>query len=126
MPPSLPNARTTQRAGAPPAVTGSPKRYAACLLKLSDLPDLHVRPLPALGALSASGLAVRIRRLVSRRVFASPALSRGMAAAVVVLLCVLVDARRRLPSLRRSSARTVLAVDLGMAFAMALMVTGVA
>ena len=44
----------------------------------------------------------------------------------VVLLCVLVDARRRLPSLRRSSARTVLAVDLGMAFAMALMVTGVA
>jgi beta-lactamase regulating signal transducer with metallopeptidase domain len=70
------------------AVTGSAKSYAACLVKVADLPLGGVSALPAPGALSSSGLATRIRRLVSRREFLSPAWSRGLATVAVVLLSV--------------------------------------
>lgn len=92
------------------AVTGSAKSYAACLVKVADLPLGGVSALPAPGALSSSGLATRIRRLVSRREFLSPAWSRGVATAAVVLLCVLslavggfrlVEAAAESPTVRR-------------------------
>ena len=70
------------------AVTGSAKSYAACLVKVADLPLSGVSALPAPGALSSSGLATRIRRLVSRREFLSPSWSRGLATVAVVLLSV--------------------------------------
>ncbi|MBI4478280.1 MAG: M56 family metallopeptidase [Acidobacteria bacterium] len=68
------------------AVTGSAKAYAACLAKLASLPVTPLRSLPAVAALSSSGLR---RRIV--RVLAAPAQmqrrgwwSAGMAAALVV------------------------------------------
>lgn len=71
------------------AVTGSAKSYAACLVKIAGLPLGGVSALPAPGALSSSGLLTRIRRLVSRREFLSPAWSRGVATAAVAMLAIL-------------------------------------
>lgn len=92
------------------AVTGSAKSYAACLVKVADLPLGGVSALPAPGALSSSGLSTRIRRLLSRREFLSPAWSRGVATVAVVLLsvlslavggCRLVEAAAESPAVRR-------------------------
>jgi beta-lactamase regulating signal transducer with metallopeptidase domain len=67
-------------------LSGSPKAYAACLLKLAALPSINVKPLPAVGALSSSGLAARVRRIVSARRFVSRRWSSNAVAASTVLL----------------------------------------
>jgi beta-lactamase regulating signal transducer with metallopeptidase domain len=71
------------------ALTGSPKSYAACLVKLAGLPLVGPTSLPVPGAVSSSGLRTRIRSLVSQREMASPAWARGVAAAAVALLSAL-------------------------------------
>jgi beta-lactamase regulating signal transducer with metallopeptidase domain len=68
------------------SITGSPKSYAACLVKLANLPLGSSEPLPAPGVLTPAGLRGRIVRIVSRRDFATPSWSRGAATAVIALL----------------------------------------
>jgi beta-lactamase regulating signal transducer with metallopeptidase domain len=46
-------------------VTGSAKRYAACLTKLASLPYEPLGPLPAPGALSSSDLRIRVGRILA-------------------------------------------------------------
>jgi beta-lactamase regulating signal transducer with metallopeptidase domain len=48
------------------AVTGSPKDYAACLVKLASLPAVPLQPLPELSALASWGVRQRIIRILSR------------------------------------------------------------
>ena len=69
------------------AITGSPKSYAACLVKLATLRGRERTMLPVPAALRASGLRARVTRIVSRRPSIAPAWSRGIATAVVCLLC---------------------------------------
>jgi beta-lactamase regulating signal transducer with metallopeptidase domain len=54
------------------AITGSPKRYAACLAKLAQVPVDGLQPLPAVGALSSSTLRPRIVRILRRPDTVSP------------------------------------------------------
>jgi beta-lactamase regulating signal transducer with metallopeptidase domain len=70
------------------AVTGSPKSYAACLLKLAELRGATQNALAAPAMLAASGLRARVTRIVSRHPFVAPGWSRGLAAAVVSTLSV--------------------------------------
>jgi len=70
------------------ALMDSPKRYAASLLKLAALPRMPVKPLPAVGALSSSELAVRVQRIVSGRQCHSHRWSTNAVAAGTVLLAV--------------------------------------
>jgi beta-lactamase regulating signal transducer with metallopeptidase domain len=68
-------------------ITGAPKTYAACLVKLAELKSAA----PALAApavLAASGLRARVTRIVSRNTFLAPRLSMGFAVAVVAALAV--------------------------------------
>jgi beta-lactamase regulating signal transducer with metallopeptidase domain len=69
-------------------VTGSAKRYAACLVKLAGL-NGGERTALAPAVLTASGLRARVTRIVSRRVLMAPLLSRGIAVAIVSALCLL-------------------------------------
>jgi beta-lactamase regulating signal transducer with metallopeptidase domain len=71
------------------ALTGSPKRYAACLAKLASLPQSRAKALPALGALSSPALTGRIARILSPREPASPLWYRSIAIIGVVMLCSL-------------------------------------
>jgi beta-lactamase regulating signal transducer with metallopeptidase domain len=66
-------------------LTGSPKSYAASLVKLADMPAA-ISDLPVPAALSTSGLRTRIARLVSGRPAASPLWSRAIAIVSVTLL----------------------------------------
>jgi beta-lactamase regulating signal transducer with metallopeptidase domain len=68
------------------SITGSPKSYAACLIKLANLPLVRPAALPAPGMLTPLGLRGRIVRIVSRREFATPSWSRSVATIVVALL----------------------------------------
>jgi beta-lactamase regulating signal transducer with metallopeptidase domain len=68
------------------AVTDSPKAYAASLLKLAALPRVQLAALPAVGALSSSELAVRVRRIISGRQFVSPRWSRNAVASSTIVL----------------------------------------
>lgn len=70
------------------ALTGSPKSYAECLVKLAALMGAERTVLQAPAALRASGLHTRVTRIVSRRSFIPPIWSRGIAAGVVSLLGV--------------------------------------
>lgn len=67
-------------------ITGSPKSYAACLVRLSSLPLSRHAALPAPGVLMSAGLRGRVVRIVSRRDYASPVWSHGVATVAVVLL----------------------------------------
>lgn len=71
------------------AMTGSPKSYAECLVKLaglrSSVRSLHTAP----AVLTASGLRARIVNIVSARPMFLPAWSRGLAVATVMALCLL-------------------------------------
>lgn len=67
------------------AVTGSPKLYAGCLVKLAGLTLAGWESATAPGA--SARLRPRIERLVSHRPLVSPAWSRSAAAAAGVLLC---------------------------------------
>jgi beta-lactamase regulating signal transducer with metallopeptidase domain len=71
------------------AVTGSARSYAECLVKLATIRGAERTGLPVPAALRASGLRARVTRIVSRRTLIAPAWSRGIAAGVVSVLCVL-------------------------------------
>jgi beta-lactamase regulating signal transducer with metallopeptidase domain len=69
------------------AITGSPKSYAACLLKLAGLRGAE-RTLQAAPALfQATGLRARVMKLLSGRGFIHPLWSRSLAAGVLSMLC---------------------------------------
>jgi beta-lactamase regulating signal transducer with metallopeptidase domain len=67
------------------AVTGSPKLYAACLMRLAGLPLAGWQSAAAPGA--SARLRPRIVRLVSPRPLVSPTWSRSAGAAASVMLC---------------------------------------
>jgi D-alanyl-D-alanine endopeptidase (penicillin-binding protein 7) len=71
------------------AIAGSPKSYAACLLKLATLRGRPrvMRMAPA--ALTASCLRARVCQIVTPRKSMAPAWSRSLAAAMVTLLAVM-------------------------------------
>jgi beta-lactamase regulating signal transducer with metallopeptidase domain len=70
------------------AITGSPKTYAACLIKLASL-RRPARPLQAAPAvLTSSGLRARIVKIVGHPLMA-PMWSRGIAVAIVSVLGLL-------------------------------------
>jgi beta-lactamase regulating signal transducer with metallopeptidase domain len=69
------------------AITGSPKSYAACLVKLAGLRAAE-RTLQAAPALCrAPGLRARVMKLLSGRGFIHPLWSRSLAAGVLSMLC---------------------------------------
>jgi hypothetical protein len=70
------------------AVTGSPKSYAECLVKLASLRGADPMPLAGPAVLTASGLRARITKIVSRHGFIAPLWSRGIATTIVSALCV--------------------------------------
>ena len=69
------------------AVTGSPKSYAECLVKLASLRGAAPILLAGPAVFTASGLRARVRRIVARHAFIAPFWSRGIATAVVSVLC---------------------------------------
>jgi beta-lactamase regulating signal transducer with metallopeptidase domain len=68
------------------ALTGSPKSYAQCLLKLSTVTRTPMEMLTA-PAVFASGLRARVVKIVSPYPLLAPVWSRGLAAATVLVLC---------------------------------------
>jgi beta-lactamase regulating signal transducer with metallopeptidase domain len=69
-------------------VTGSAKSYAACLVKLAGFRNGRVRAALAPAVLTTSGLRARVTRIVSRHTFIAPLWSRGIATAIVSVLCL--------------------------------------
>ena len=69
------------------AITGAPKSYAACLVKLAGL-AAAAAPLAAPGVLAARGLRVRVTRIVSQGRFLAPRWSFSCAAAIAVVLAM--------------------------------------
>jgi D-alanyl-D-alanine endopeptidase (penicillin-binding protein 7) len=71
------------------AITGSPKSYAACLMKLASLGPAResLRVVPAV--LATSGLRARIVSILSPRWPIAPAASRAIAGAAAVMVCVI-------------------------------------
>ncbi len=67
-------------------VTGSPKAYAACLLKLAGLRLGYPKTVPALGVLSSTTFAARVQRIVTSQHYASPGWSRNIVIAGIGLL----------------------------------------
>ena len=69
-------------------ITGSPKSYAECLLKLASVKGAAraVQGAPAL--FTMSGLRARVTKIVSPHRFIAPIWSRGIAAAIVSVLCI--------------------------------------
>jgi beta-lactamase regulating signal transducer with metallopeptidase domain len=67
------------------AITGSPKSYAQCLMKLSVVSSTPMTMLTA-PAVFASGLRARIVKIVSPYPLLTPVWSRGLAAATVLAL----------------------------------------
>jgi beta-lactamase regulating signal transducer with metallopeptidase domain len=70
------------------AITGSPKSYAACLVKLAGLRGAGRAPQAASAIFRAPGLRARVTKIVSGRASIDPLWSRGIAAAVASMLCV--------------------------------------
>jgi beta-lactamase regulating signal transducer with metallopeptidase domain len=70
------------------AVTGSPKSYAECLVKLASVRGARPTALAGPAVLAASGLRVRVTRIVSRRAFIAHSSSRRIATGIVVALCL--------------------------------------
>jgi beta-lactamase regulating signal transducer with metallopeptidase domain len=70
-------------------VTGSPKSYAACLVKLAGLKGGGERTAMAPAVLTASGLRARVTRIVTRHRFIAPLWSRSIATAIVSVLCLM-------------------------------------
>jgi hypothetical protein len=69
------------------AVTGSPRSYAECLVKLASLRGAEPTAVAGPAMLTASGLRVRVARIVSRPAFIAPVWSRGIAIGIVSALC---------------------------------------
>jgi len=70
------------------AITGSPKSYAECLMKLSTVTSTPMAMLTA-PVVAASGLRARLLKIVSPRPLLAAPWSRGLAATSVLTLCVL-------------------------------------
>jgi hypothetical protein len=70
------------------AITGSPKSYAECLMKLSSVTRTPMAMLTA-PVVPASGLRARLMRIVSPHPLLTTPWSRGLAAASVLVLCVI-------------------------------------
>lgn len=68
------------------AVTGAPKSYAACLVKLATLRGATPAALAAPAVLAASGLRARVTRILSRRSVLPPRLSVACALAIASVL----------------------------------------
>ena len=71
------------------AITGSPKSYAECLMKLASLRAgaRAVRGAPAVA--TVSGLRARVTKIVTPHRSFAPAWSRSLAAGIVSILCVM-------------------------------------
>jgi beta-lactamase regulating signal transducer with metallopeptidase domain len=69
-------------------LTGSPKQYAACLVKLASLSVQPVRPLPVVG-ISALGLRARVVRILARRSIDASLPRRGASLAAAAALSTL-------------------------------------
>jgi beta-lactamase regulating signal transducer with metallopeptidase domain len=70
------------------AITGAPKSYAACLVKLAELRGIGGSALAAPGVLTRSGLRARVTRILSRNVFLAPRRAVILAAAIAAVLVV--------------------------------------
>jgi beta-lactamase regulating signal transducer with metallopeptidase domain len=68
------------------AITGAPKSYAACLVKLAGLRGAGGAALAAPGVLTRCGLRARVTRIVSGNVFLAPGRSVSLAAAIAAVL----------------------------------------
>lgn len=71
------------------AITGSPKSYAECLIKLASLRNTARTLQGAPAVLIASGLTARVKKIVSPQRSIAPVWSRSLAAAIVSTLCVM-------------------------------------
>jgi len=71
------------------AVTGSPKSYAQCLLKLATLRSTPAAMRTAPAVFTPSSLRARIVKLVSPHSSIAPAWSRSIAAGIVTALCLI-------------------------------------
>ena len=69
-------------------VTGSPKSYARCLVKLAGLKGTPAAMRTAPAVFTQSSLRARILKIVSPRSSIAPAWSRSIAAAIVAALCL--------------------------------------
>jgi beta-lactamase regulating signal transducer with metallopeptidase domain len=74
------------------AVTGAPKSYAACLVKLATLRGATQAALAAPAVLAASGLRARVTRIVSRHAFLAPRWSVAFALAIAGALTLVAGA----------------------------------
>jgi beta-lactamase regulating signal transducer with metallopeptidase domain len=70
------------------AVTGSPKAYAKCLVKLAGVPGADSTALAGPAVLTPSDLRVRVTRIVSRQAFIARFSSRCIATGIALALCV--------------------------------------
>jgi hypothetical protein len=68
------------------AVTGCPKRYAACLTTIAGLPPAAMEQRGAMGVLSTPALSRRVMRILSSRTLASRAGSASAALFAILLL----------------------------------------
>jgi beta-lactamase regulating signal transducer with metallopeptidase domain len=71
------------------AVTGSPKSYAACLMKLASVRETLRGLQTAPAVLTASGLRARVIKIMSPHPSIASVWSRSIAAAIVTALCLM-------------------------------------
>ena len=71
------------------AITGSPKSYAECLMKLASLKGTGRAVQGAPAVLTVSGLSARVKSIVTPHRSIAPIWSRSLAAAIVSTLCVM-------------------------------------
>ncbi len=71
------------------AITGSPKTYAECLMKLASLRTTPRTMRAAPAVLTSSGLRARIIKIVSVHPSIAPLWSRSIAVAIVTVLCLM-------------------------------------
>jgi hypothetical protein len=71
------------------AITGSPKSYAACLMKLASLRDVARALQAAPAVVTMSGLRARITRIVTPPRSIAPLWARSLAVAIVSTLCAM-------------------------------------
>ena len=67
------------------AATGCPKSYAACLTAIASLWPRRPQPLPAIGALSSTGLSARVCRILRQKHLLSPRFSASVTLAAIML-----------------------------------------
>jgi bla regulator protein blaR1 len=70
------------------AITGSPKSYAACLMKLANLRGTPRTMQTAPAIFTPSDLRARVVKIVSAQRSIAPVWSRALAAAMVLVLCL--------------------------------------